>query len=224
MDKYSKGKIYLIRNKNDNNLIYVGSTIEEYLSKRFCKHKTQKNCSLYCFINNPENNSSWNDWYIELYEEFPCENKLQLVRRENEIIREKATINKIGFRTEEMKKQKQKEYRETHKEEIKQRDKRYIENNREKILKKKAEYNEKNKEYKRNYMKERYEQNKEEFLEKQRQYNIKNKEEINKKKREYGKQKFTCECGSCIRIDNKNDHFKTKKHQNYLSLNNTPSY
>ena len=33
MPDYSKGKIYTIRNKHDENLIYVGSTIEEYLSK-----------------------------------------------------------------------------------------------------------------------------------------------------------------------------------------------
>ena len=223
MDKYSRGKIYLIRNKNNDNLIYVGSTIEEYLSKRLQKHKYQKNCSLYCFINNPENNTTWDDWYIELYEDYPCDNRLQLCKRENEIIRERATINKIGFRTEEMRKEKEKEYRETHKEEIKERTKLYVENNREKVLKKKAEYNEKNKEYKLNYMKERYKQKREEILEYERQRREKNKEEINNKKREYGKQKVNCECGSCIRVDYKSDHFKTKKHQNYILLNNTPT-
>ncbi len=35
MRDYSKGKIYTIRNKYDENLIYVGSSIEEYVSKRF---------------------------------------------------------------------------------------------------------------------------------------------------------------------------------------------
>ena len=145
---YSKGKIYLIRNRDNENLIYVGSTIEQYLSKRFCKHKHQTGCSLYQYINNPDNNSNWNDWYIELYEEYPCENKLQLCKRENEIIREKASINKIGYRTEEMKKQKKKERSEDNKDILKEKWKVYVENNRENYLARKAEYNEKTREYK----------------------------------------------------------------------------
>jgi len=206
MDKYSRGKVYLIRNKNNDNLIYVGSTIEEYLSKRFCKHKTQYSCSLNKYINDPNNNTCWDEWYIELYEEYPCENKLQLVRRENEIIRERATINKIGFRTEEMKKQQDKEYRETHKEEIKERNKLYVENNREKVYKKKAEYNEKNKEHIKNYMKERYSQNKEKIIEYEKQRREKNKEKIN------------CECGSSIFKYKLCDHLKTKKHIDYIAV------
>jgi hypothetical protein len=113
---YSKGKIYLIRSKKDDNLIYVGSTIEKYLSTRFTKHKTHKGCSLYEYINNPINNTDWNDWYIELYEEYSCENKLQLCKRENEVIREKAIINKIGYGTKETKKEYQKEYQKEYRE------------------------------------------------------------------------------------------------------------
>lgn len=203
---YSRGKIYLIRNQDNENLIYVGSTIEIYLSKRFQKHKSQKCCSLYQYINNPDNNTNWDKWYIELYEEFPCENKLELCKRENEIIREKATINKIGYRTEEMKKEKDKEYRESHKEEIKIRDKKYVENNREKILEKKAEYNENHKEEKKQYMKERYLEKKEEIKEKVKQYREKNNEKIN------------CDCGSCIFKYKLNDHLKTKKHIDYIAL------
>ncbi len=75
MRDYSKGKIYTIKNKNDENLIYVGSSIEEYLSKRFQKHKSHKCCSLYMYINEPNNNTTWDDWYNELYEEYRCENK-----------------------------------------------------------------------------------------------------------------------------------------------------
>ena len=203
---YSRGKLYLIRNRNNDNLIYVGSTTEQYLCKRLQKHKSQKSCSLYCFINNPENNTTWDDWYIELYEDYPCNSKLQLVKRENEIIREKATINKIGYRTEEMKKQQDKDYRESHKEQIKDRNKLYVENNKEKLLKKKAEYNEKNKEHKNNYMKERYQQKKEDIKEYGRQRREKNKEQIN------------CDCGSCIFKYKLSDHIKTKKHIAYIAL------
>jgi len=211
MPDYSKGKIYLIRNRLNQNLIYVGSTIEKYLSTRFNKHKSHKQCSLYNYINNPENNTIWNDWYIELYEEFPCNNRLQLCKRENEIIRERATINKIGYTTEEMKKEKQKEYRENHKEEIKERDKRYHEKNREKILAKKAEYNEKNREHKNNYMRERYQKKKEEL------------KEYEKQRRENNNEKLTCNCGSIICKNKFANHLKTKKHINFIStLYDTP--
>jgi hypothetical protein len=106
MSKYESGKIYTIRCIKNDNHIYVGSTIEKRLSARFSKHKNHIHCSLYQFINNQENNTNWNDWYIELYEEYPCNSKMELVKRENEIIRLIGTINKIGYRTEEMKKKK----------------------------------------------------------------------------------------------------------------------
>ena len=37
-DKYKNGKIYTIRCKNDDTLIYVGSTVQP-LHKRFYEHK-----------------------------------------------------------------------------------------------------------------------------------------------------------------------------------------
>ena len=56
--------------------------------------------------------SDINDWYIELYENFPCDNKEQLNNREGKVIREIATLNKnIAGRT-------MKEYYETNKENI----------------------------------------------------------------------------------------------------------
>jgi hypothetical protein len=50
------------------------------------------------------------DWYIELYEEFSCENKEQLNKREGEIIRESGTLNKNI--TGRPKKEYQEEYQE----------------------------------------------------------------------------------------------------------------
>ena len=41
-NKYNTGKIYTIRNKNDDNLIYVASTIQP-LHKRFFEHKQTAN-------------------------------------------------------------------------------------------------------------------------------------------------------------------------------------
>jgi hypothetical protein len=44
--------------------------------------------------------TDFNNWYIELYENFPCDNKEQLNKREGEIIREIATLSKnIAGRT-----------------------------------------------------------------------------------------------------------------------------
>ena len=44
--------------------------------------------------------TDFNNWYIELYEIFPCDNKEQLNKREGEIIREIATLSKnIAGRT-----------------------------------------------------------------------------------------------------------------------------
>ena len=94
MPNYSKGKIYTIRNKNDPSLIYVGSTIQS-LAKRLGGHKkdckkTTKypNHQLYTKI------EDWNDWYIELYENCPCNSKEELCKREGEIIREIGTLNR----------------------------------------------------------------------------------------------------------------------------------
>lgn len=91
--KYQKGKIYTIRCRTDDNLIYVGSTID-YLSSRFYNHKAhckkKHKVSLYDYIENDD----WSNWYIELYEFYPCNNKQELYRREGEVIREIGTINK----------------------------------------------------------------------------------------------------------------------------------
>ena len=41
------------------------------------------------------NETDINDWYIELYEDCPCERKEQLTQREGQVIREVATLNMI---------------------------------------------------------------------------------------------------------------------------------
>ena len=94
-NKYKNGKIYTIRYKNDDSLIYVGSTVQP-LYKRFSQHKIDskdprlENMILYQKFNETD----INDWYIELYEDCPCERKEQLTQREGQIIREIATLNK----------------------------------------------------------------------------------------------------------------------------------
>ena len=93
--KYENGKIYTIRCKYDDKLIYVGSTILS-LCKRMGKHRWDKKCSLYQYVN-----GDWDNWYIELYEEYSCNNRTILEKREGEIIRLIGTINKcIAGRTD----------------------------------------------------------------------------------------------------------------------------
>ena len=87
-ERYKRGKIYTIRCRDDDGLIYVGSTIQS-LAKRIASHRKDKKCSLYQFVD-----GDWSNWYIELYEDYPCDNKEQLIKREGELIREIATINK----------------------------------------------------------------------------------------------------------------------------------
>ena len=92
MTDYKNGKIYTIRCKTDASLIYVGSTTEK-LSIRMSKHRydSKKSQTLPFY----KQVKDWNDWYIELYEDFPCERKEQLEKREGEIIREIGTLNKL---------------------------------------------------------------------------------------------------------------------------------
>ena len=98
MPDYSKSKIYTIRSRKDENLIYVGSTTEK-LCVRWAKHKhdfiKQKQISFINYIY--ENNLDFNDFYIELYEDFSCQNREQLNRREGEIIR---LIGSLNYRIE----------------------------------------------------------------------------------------------------------------------------
>ena len=100
MPDYQQGKIYTIRCRTDDTLVYVGSTIQP-LYKRFDSHKrnskleNKKNIPLYKKVND-----DWNNWYIELYEVCPCNTREELCRKEGEIIREIGNINiRIAGRT-----------------------------------------------------------------------------------------------------------------------------
>ncbi len=135
MPDYKKGKIYTIRCTEDPTLIYVGSTIQ-LLSQRWTDHK--KRC-------NHDTSNAYNlkvytkirevggvaKFYIELYEDYPCENKEQLLKREGEIIRQIGTLNKvIAGRT---KQEYNKEYYDHHKDYLKECNKKYYDTNKETI-------------------------------------------------------------------------------------------
>lgn len=145
MPDYSNGKIYTIRNRNDNTKIYVGSTIQ-LLHKRFHSHKCKsqkeehKNNKLYIEMNNDLSN-----WYIELYENYPCNNREELNKREGEIIREIGTLNtniagrdEYQYRIDTIDKSKQ--YRIDHANKIKEQKKQYYIDNIDKFKEKRKQY------------------------------------------------------------------------------------
>jgi predicted GIY-YIG superfamily endonuclease len=86
MPDYSKSKIYKLQ--CDDGYYYIGSTCND-LRKRFWLHKAdskRRNYPVYQHINN-----EWNKVRIVLIEDYCCENKEQLVRKEDEHIRNNQT-------------------------------------------------------------------------------------------------------------------------------------
>jgi predicted RNA-binding Zn-ribbon protein involved in translation (DUF1610 family) len=126
-------------------------------------------------------------YYIELIENFPCNNIEELRKKEGEYIRELGTLNKIiSGRTNQ-------EYRKEHNAEIKEKKKEYHEKNRERHLELMRLYREENKEKIKERKKLHYETNKDRILEKQRT-------------------KYTCPtCGSEIVLYTKLRHEKNIK-------------
>jgi len=224
MDKrYENGKIYTIRCRYDDNLIYVGSTIEKYLSCRLAKHRHTTKGSLYQYVK-----GDWNNWYIELYEDYPCNNKQQLLKREGEIIRQIATINKlIAGRNK-------KQHYQDNRDEILEKSKQYRQDNRDKLLEQKKQYYQENRDNISEYHKQYYQDNRDKFLEKEKQYRQDNPEKMKKyyqdnrdklleNKKQYYQdnrdnileqqnQKITCEiCGFIGTKHHLKRHQKTKK-------------
>ena len=128
---YKNGKIYVIRS-HQTDQVYIGSTTQS-LAKRFSCHKSNYK------INKLDISSfeilKYDDAYIELIEEYPCDNKMMLNRREGEIIRQNNCVNKfIAGRTRQ-------EYEEENKDKIREQKKGYYQANKDK----KKEYYQANK-------------------------------------------------------------------------------
>jgi len=195
-ERYENGKIYLVICKNNPKLKYVGSTIIT-LEERFKCHKYDKECSLYKYVND-----DWDNWFIELYENYPCKNKYHLRRREGEVQKEIATINKnIAGRTDkewyldnrdkrlEYDKQRYKDNREK----ISEQQKQYRQDNHDKIAERNKQYRQDNRDKLLEQMKKHYQDNREERLKK-------------------NKQKIPCDhCGSIVNKGDIAKHKKTKK-------------
>jgi hypothetical protein len=184
MPNYQNGKVYGIRSRSRPELIYVGSTTQP-LSIRFGKHKRPNNTTSKQIID-------IGDAYIELIENYSCNSREELLKREGEIIRSMECVNKyISGRTlqeyyqdnKEVLLEKHRQYRIDNAEKIKEKQRQYYIDNKEVLLEKKRQYitdnadiiNEKKRQY--------YIDNKEVLLEKRRQYRIDNAEKIKEQRK-----------------------------------------
>ena len=190
MVNYSNGKIYKIEPivDHDEGEIYIGSTTKLYLCQRMDEHRSKykqwKN-NKYRKVQVFEIFDKYgvSNCQIVLIETVNAESKDELLAREKHYIKSIKCINKnIPLQT-------QKEYKESHKEQIKLSVKKYYENHKEEIKLKDKEY---------------YEKNKEEILFKKKVY------------REVNYAKNVCLCGGSYTHAHQSEHLKTIKHQNYL--------
>ncbi len=96
MVNYNLGKIYKIVD-NTNNNIYIGSTCCKYLSERLRGHK---GCYTHYLKGKLNYNNAVNDilknnnYYIDLLETYPCNNKDELIKRERYYIEKYNCVNK----------------------------------------------------------------------------------------------------------------------------------
>jgi hypothetical protein len=207
MPDYQQAKIYKLWCP-DNDLVYIGSTVQT-LAQRKGKHKQDTNkqsCRSYLLF------ESGSEVKIELIEKFPCHDKMELLKREGEWIRNTTCVNKtMPGRTRQ-------EYRLTPKaKEMKQKDD--------------ATYKEKHKvlEYQRNQTKIKATcevcnceytacRKSQHVLTKQHLAALGTEDEfVNKRKDKY--EVVTCECGLELKKWCLSKHKKTQKHINLLAQN-----
>jgi hypothetical protein len=160
MPDYQKGKIYKLWSPSKN-LVYYGSTVQT-ISQRLADHlKKFKN------YNNGNNDYTTSflvldcdDYKIELIEEYPCNNKQQLFRKEGEYIKANDCVNNIvAGRT-------RKEYRIDNVDNIKKIGKQYYIDNADKMKEQKKQYRIEN-------------------IDKIKQYKIDNADKIKEYKKQY---------------------------------------
>lgn len=187
MVNYANSKIYAIRSHKTDE-IYIGSTLQPLymrLSAHKRNYKRYKNGS-YHYVSSYKI-LEYEDAYIELIEDYPCERKEELNRREGQYIRSMDCVNKLVAGRSSS------EYREDNKEKIATRMKEYRELNKEKLAAK-------NKEYREN--------NREQIAARSKEYNENNKEQIAAR----SKEKIICECGTSINRGVLAKHKRTQKH------------
>ena len=200
---YHKSLIYEIICKDVNAPErYIGSTtsfVKRKASHKSACHNEQSKKYNYNVYNYIRHNGNWGNWTMILIEHFPCDNKLELEKRERHWIEIKqATLNKvIPTRT---KKEYAKYYQSANTETMKQ----YQIDNKDKKRDYDKEYRKNNIDKRKDYNREYQIKNINKMRDYIKEYNIKNKDKIT--------EIHDCECGGTYRQYNKSRHIKTKKH------------
>ena len=223
MVNYENGKVYKIEPivEHSENEIYVGSTAEKYLKRRFSGHKSD----YYKWKDGKCNKVMAYDLFdkygiencqIILLENANVKNIDELIARENHYIKLIPCINKIIVgRTK-------KEYYEDNKTDILEKHKIYYEENKEKVLTKNKEYRITHKEEINknateriicecggNFTKAKLARHKKSPMHLEYMAKLNNEE--------YESATIICECGGHYSYYNKQRHLKTPKHQSYLN-------
>ena len=206
MVNYQQGKIYKLINNESSEILYVGSTCDT-LPKRLGGHKkTSKRYPNRKVYKNIMEIGGWDNVKIVLIEKYPCDEKIDLLKRERYWIENCNSFNvEIPSRSDE-------EYRNDNKEKIKQRSRQYRLQNKEKIAVRERQYYQENKDKIVGRVRQYYQENKDKINEKKKQYYQENKKKIKEKRRERGREKITCpRCSSIITKSAVSKHKKSKK-------------
>jgi hypothetical protein len=188
MPDYQNGKIYKLISPSKN-LVYYGSTIQT-LSQRLATHRRNNNKCMSKLVLECE------DYKIELVEEYPCNNKQQLEKKEGEYIKNNECVNKcVAGRGN-------KEYYIDNADKLKEQGKQYYNDNVDKVKEKHKEYYNDNVVKISERTKKNRENNPEKFKERSKKYYNNNVDKVKEKHKEYYN-------------DNANE-IKEKRRQRYL--------
>ena len=207
---YSKCCIYKIEHVDDEKLVYVGHTTN--FDKRNTKHKssccnnkeTNYKLKVYQMI---RENGGWDMFKMIEVEKYPCNDKREAERRENEVMKDlKANMNmRKSFSTEDENKEIKREYYQSNKPKIQEYTKCYREINKPKLHEKEKKYRELNKAKIQEY----------------REFNKPKMQEYRKKNKAKIDARIKCECGCEIVKRNLKRHQATKNHLDIMKNMNT---
>lgn len=233
MIDYSKGKIYKLEPISGESECYIGSTCSE-LDDRKKRHENQYNDTTVhkCTSRLLFDKHGINGVKITLIEDYPCENREQLHKREGEWqVKTPNCVNKnIAGRgqkqyyqdTRDTRLEYQNRYYGEHKQQARAYQDSWRAENKESYKKSYKKYYQDNKERlkqkyqdKKEHCKEQYRMKKEEELQSEKDEALKNKIEIDRIKALDNKTHYHCGCGSIVMAPNKSLHLKSKKHMKY---------
>jgi hypothetical protein len=219
---YKTGRIYyLCSDKTDD--IYIGST-KRSLYRRLSGHKA----AYRKFLRGKYNRNTsfdickYDDCRIYEIEKFNNISKKDLEFIEGNYILNCDCVNKVcvGRTPEEYREvnrgkinERGRDYYKLNKEMIKEKTKEYYNINKDKFIEKGKEYYEKNKEKKLKYQKEYNENHKEN----KREYDKEYRKKYNEKNKVKRLEKHNCICGGKFVTQNKIQHEKSLKHQNFIN-------